>query len=105
MTVVGSRRGQSFAGTCLGGGFAPKLPPLAQKTAPKTREESWYEPAVAFALEAPRLEFIAVEGTLCLWLVAPNLTGEHWRGACSQWTAVSKRSSTPTKFEPATALC
>jgi hypothetical protein len=105
MTVVGSRRGQSFAGTCLGGGFAPKLPPLAQKTAPKTREESWYEPAVAFALEAPRLELIAVEGTLCLWLVAPNLTGEHWRGACSQWTAVSKRSSTPTKFEPATALC
>ena len=42
MTVVGSRRGQAFAGTCLGGGFAPKLPPLAQKTAPKTRKELQY---------------------------------------------------------------
>jgi hypothetical protein len=97
MTVVGSRWGQAFASTCLGGGFTPKLPPFAQKTASKTRKESWYKPAVAFALEPPSLEFIALEGTLCLWLVAPKLTGEHWRGAHNQWRAVSKRSRYPHK--------
>lgn len=52
---------------------------------------------MAFALEPPRLEFIAVEGSLCSWLVAPNLTGEHWRGAHGQSGAVSKRSRNPHK--------
>jgi hypothetical protein len=76
--------GIAFAGTALGGGSRSKLPPLAQTTAQKTRKYSWYEPVVAFALEPPRLEYVPVQGTLCLWLVAPNLTGKHWRGALGQ---------------------
>jgi hypothetical protein len=85
------------AATCLGGGCASTLPPLVHKGASKTPKAHGMGLLWLLRWSRRGLNSLLFKGTLCLWLVAPNLTGEHWRGAHGQSRPVSKRSRYPHK--------